>query len=164
MVKKAIVVAGVAGSGKTTIAQALAEQIGWAYIEADDYHSEASKRKMASGQPLNDDDRAPWLEILNQQMQRQAPAVLACSALKQRYRDRLGRGLTLKVIWIDIDPKLAEERLSTRTGHFMPASLVDSQFAAVELPQHAIILNTSEPVDKLLQDCLSALRNFVNID
>ena len=161
MAKKAIVVAGVSGCGKSTIGHALAEQIGWPFIEADDFHSPASREKMTAGEPLDDADRAPWLAALNAELLQQAPAVLACSALKQSYRDQLSRGLSIRVIWINLSRELASERVSGRSNHFMPSSLVTSQFETAEIPQEATFLSATEPVQRSVQHCLQALGDFI---
>ena len=161
MEMKAIVVAGVSGCGKTTIGHALAESIGWPFIEADDFHSAASREKMTAGTPLNDADRAPWLTALNAELLQQAPAVLACSALKKSYRDQLSKGLSTRFIWISLSRELATQRISGRQEHFMPASLVDSQFETAEVPEEAIFLSAADPVDVSIQRCLQALGDFV---
>ena len=158
---KAIVVAGVSGCGKSTIGRALAEQLQWTFIEADDFHSPASKAKMAAGEPLDDADRAPWLLTLNKELARQAPAVLACSALKQTYRKSLSAGLRTAFVWIRLDRELAMQRVSGRAGHFMPASLVDSQFDAAETPRDAVFLSASESVATSLHRCTEALAAFI---
>lgn len=161
MTKKAIVVAGVSGCGKSTIGHALAERIGWPFIEADDFHSQTSKAKMAAGKPLDDNDRAPWLAVLNAELLRRAPVVLACSALKQGYRDRLAQGLTIRLIWIDLSRELAAQRVAGREGHFMPASLVQSQFDVAETPQEAIFLSATDAIEASLDRCSGALESFL---
>ena len=143
MINKSIVVAGVSGCGKSTVANQLSKKLGWTFLEADDFHDEASKAKMASGQALNDQDRAPWLARLNVEMQNRAPVVLACSALKAAYRVRLSENLAIKFIWLDLDRELAIERVGGRKGHFMPTELVDSQFATAEIPDEGCLLYTS---------------------
>ena len=161
MAKKAIVVAGVSGCGKSTIGLALAEHIGWPFIEADDFHSQTSREKMTAGEPLDDADRAPWLAALNAELLQRAPAVLACSALKQSYRDQLSKGLSTRIIWIDLSRELALERVSGRSEHFMPTSLVTSQFETAEIPQKATFLAATEPVERSVQHCLQALGDFI---
>ena len=159
--KKAIVVAGVSGCGKSTIGRALAEQIGWPFLEADEFHSQASREKMAAGLALNDADRAPWLATLNRELMRRAPVVLACSALKQRYRDRLSAGLDAAFVWIELSRELAMQRVANRPDHFMPASLVDSQFEAAEAPREAVFLSATESVEASVQRCSKNLAGFV---
>ena len=162
MAKKAIVVAGVSGCGKTTIGQALAEKIGWPFLEGDDFHSQASRAKMSAGEPLDDADRAPWLAALNEQLLQQAPAVLACSALKKSYRNQLSKGLSIRFVWIDLSRELAMQRVSGRSDHFMPASLVESQFEVAEVPESAIVVSARESVERSVQRCLQALEDFVS--
>ena len=160
-VKKAIVVAGVSGCGKSTIGRALADRIGWPFIEADDFHSEAAKEKMMAGRPLDDADRAPWLAALNNELSRRAPAVLACSALKQSYRDRLSAGLAARFVWIELSEELAAQRVAGRSDHFMPESLVKSQFEAVEVPSDAVLLSATDSVEESVDRCSQALAAFV---
>ena len=118
---RAIVVMGVSGCGKTTIAQSLAEHLKWRFIDADDFHPIANVEKMRAGLPLNDDDRWPWLEVLNRQIRDSIagnePIVLACSALKQRYRDRIEAGISgLRWVHLDGSFELISERMSSRAS------------------------------------------------
>lgn len=159
--RKAIVVAGVSGCGKSTIGRALADRLRWTFIEADDFHSPASKAKMTAGEPLDDADRAPWLDALNKELLERAPAVLACSALKQSYRKRLSRDLQTAFVWIRMDRELAIKRVAGRASHFMPASLVHSQFETAEVPRVAVFLSASDPVEKSLRRCSEALADFI---
>lgn len=134
-----ILVMGVSGAGKTTIASQLAERLGWAFLDADDLHPPANHAKMARGEPLDDEDRRPWLAAVSDWMQVKqrdgAPAVVACSALKRAYRDRLRRGVEgLAIVFIQAAPQLLAERLARRSGHFMPPSLLASQIEALEPP------------------------------
>jgi len=130
---------GVSGAGKSTVGAALAQRLSWRFIEADDYHSESSWKKMERGEPLDDDDRRPWLARLAAELQaihvRGESAVLACSALKRRYRDRLRLGSpSARFVFLDLPPSEAAKRVGSRSGHFMPDSLVASQFADLEPP------------------------------
>ncbi len=154
---RAIIVAGVSGCGKTTIGRALAEKLGWSFIEADDFHTQAARDKMAGGEPLDDTDRAPWLAALSAELSRRAPAVLACSALKQSYRERLSEGLYVRYVWIRLSRELARARVAGRKDHFMPADLVESQFEAAEVPEEAIFIDASEAIETSVQRCLQAL-------
>jgi gluconokinase len=132
-----IVVMGVSGSGKSTVAEGLVERLGWEFAEGDDLHPPANVAKMRSGQPLDDDDRWPWLRRLadwiGEREQAGRPVVVTCSALKRSYRDLLRNGHPS--VWfahVTVDPDLLRERVAGRTGHYMPASLVESQLAALE--------------------------------
>ncbi|WP_431103885.1 gluconokinase [Roseateles noduli] len=133
---RAIVVMGVAGCGKTSVGQALAQSLGWTFIEGDAHHAPASIAKMQAGQPLTDEDRWGWLERLGQMLAEQSPVVLSCSALKRAYRDRLRRACpALRFVFIDIDRALALQRVADRADrHFFSTTLVDSQFATLESP------------------------------
>lgn len=153
------IVMGVAGCGKTTLATALAAAARGRFIDADDYHSAANKQKMAAGVALSDADRGPWLDVLNQELQRHArtaqPVFVACSALRQSYRARLTAGLpAVRWIYLRISKELARQRITARaaSGHYMPATLIDSQFAALEEPaQPAVLtLDASQPLAQLV--------------
>lgn len=150
-------VMGVSGCGKTTLAQRLAEAVGGSWLDADDFHSPANRAKMAAGIPLTDEDRWPWLETLNAELRRAEAAgetlFLACSALKQVYRDRLARGLPeLKIIYLKGSKELIHSRIVQRTGHFMPAALLDSQFALLEEPTKALVLSIDQPIDEMARE------------
>jgi gluconokinase len=131
-----IVVMGVAGSGKTVLAQSLARRLGCVALEGDDYHQPASCEKMRAGIPLDDADREPWLATLGAVLQDEpGDVVLSCSALKRKYRDALrARVPGLVFVYIDIDLQTAAGRVAARSGHLFPKSLVTSQFAALEVP------------------------------
>jgi len=130
-----LVVMGVAGSGKSTLAAAVAERMGRIWLEGDLFHSETNRRKMAQGEPLTDQDRASWLATLCEQLRQQPGAVVACSALKQAYRDQLRRASPgLRFAFLGIDKAEASRRLAARSAHFFAASLIDSQFETLESP------------------------------
>lgn len=135
---RAIVVMGVSASGKSTIGAMLADRIGAAFVEGDSYHSEQNRARMARGEPLDDGLRAPWLDLLASTLRekaREGHVVLACSALKRAYRDLLRRGAPdLIVVYPDVPRPLAEARIGRRKGHYMPASLLGSQYATLEPP------------------------------
>jgi len=136
---KVILVAGVSGSGKTTIGTLLAERLGWDYAEADAFHSEANIAKMAAGHPLNDEDRLPWLRSIaawiDDRLATDRPGVVTCSALKRKYRDLLAGGHPeVAMVLLDGDRDLIEARMKARKGHFFKATLLDTQFADLELP------------------------------
>jgi gluconokinase len=141
------VVMGVSGAGKSTLGEALARTLGWRFIDADDYHPAANVAKMAAGTPLDDEDRWRWLDRLNALIRTGDNAVLACSALKERYRQRLAQGIE-GVVWVHLegDPDLIRSRLENRRHRYMPASLLESQFAALEPPENAISVDVSADV------------------
>lgn len=139
---------GVSGCGKTTIGKLLSDRLGWPLIDADDYHPPANIEKMRSGIPLTDDDRWPWLARLNallmDKTSRGEHVLLACSALKQKYRDRLAHGCDdLRWVYLKGSFALIESRLKARKGHYMKAGLLESQFAALEEPADAITVDVS---------------------
>jgi len=156
-----VVLMGVSGSGKTTIGTLLAERLHTVFADADDYHPVANKEKMASGQPLNDDDRQPWLEELNRLMQGwfngTGSGVLACSALKEKYRVTLAGGMpegTVHFVLLEGDPQMIAARMAHRSGHFMNPKLLASQLATLEPPKDALrVVNNRAPgvvVDEIL--------------
>jgi gluconokinase len=134
-----VLVMGVAGAGKTTIGEALARSLGWPFIDADDYHPPENVAKMKAGIPLEDADRWPWLSRLNQELKERDQAVLACSALKASYRERLAQGIDdFVTVFLQGDFALINERMKGRRHRYMPAALLESQFAALEPPGDAI--------------------------
>jgi gluconokinase len=163
-----LVVMGVAGAGKTTIARALSRQLGWDMAEADDFHPEANIAKMSRGIPLEDADRWPWLTRIRAWMTDQARSgrstVLTCSALKRSYRDLLASaGGRVVFLHLDGDPALLAERMQARAGHFMPAALLPSQLATLEpldageLAAGSMRLDAGLSPDQLVADILTAL-------
>jgi gluconokinase len=145
------IVMGVSGAGKTTIGEALARELGWRFLDADDYHPPQNVAKMALGEPLNDDDRKPWLEKLNRELwkfdARDESVILACSALKEKYRRRLTEGIKrVQLVFLKGEFELIHSRLAQRRHRFMPESLLRSQFEALELPQQAITVDVSADV------------------
>jgi carbohydrate kinase (thermoresistant glucokinase family) len=153
-----VVLMGVSGAGKTTIGTALAKKLGWRFIDADDYHPPENVAKMAAGAPLTDADRRPWLEAINRELwkadARNEDAVLACSALKEAYRRRLIDGITRhQLVFLNGSLELIRSRLSERRHRYMPASLLESQFATLEPPGRAIEINVAASVE----DCVAAI-------
>lgn len=155
-----LVVMGVAGSGKSTLGRALAKALGWMFIEADDFHPPGNVEKMRWGVALDDADRLPWLDVLNRKLrdhtQQQQSAVLACSALKRSYRERLSDGIDeLRFVYLGGDAGLIRERLRARQGHFMAPELLDSQLATLEPPEDVLMvpidLTTEQQVATVLQ-------------
>ena len=149
------IVMGVAGSGKTTVGKALADRLGWDFFDADDFHPAENIAKMAAGIPLNDSDRTPWLTALSDQLFATLNAgrhpVLACSALKELYRRQLMEGKNgVEIIYLRGSYDLLWARLSTRQGHFMKPDMLKSQFATLEEPKNALILDVSMPLEEML--------------
>jgi gluconokinase len=136
-----VIVSGVSGAGKTTIGKLLAEELGWRFYEADDFHPRANIDKMRRGIPLTDEDRWPWLENLRELIERGIAtgenAVLACSALKRAYRQYLRVSAKVKLVFLRGEYALIAEQLRHRRGHFMNPALLQSQFADLEEPQSA---------------------------
>ena len=149
-----IVVTGVAGVGKTTVGQALAATLGWAFYDADDVHSPEARERMRRGEPLTDAMRQPWLDRVRTMMadaaERDEKAVVACSALKERYRDAIARGLPVRFVFLSADADVLRARLQRRTDHFAGVALLDSQLATVEEPSNALTLDATLPVDALV--------------
>lgn len=163
---RAVVVAGVSGSGKSTVGQLLAAQLGWPYVEADDHHPPANVAKMARGEPLDDDDRAPWLASLRAELERHAAAgtnvVLSCSALKRRYRAVLTDGLPhVATVLLHGPTHLLADRIAERTDHFFDPRLLWSQLDALELPapdERARLLAVDAPPDDLVERIVHDLK------
>jgi gluconokinase len=158
-----VVVSGVAGSGKTTIGTMLAERLGVPYAEADDFHSEANRLRMAAGLPLSDDDRGPWLDaICSWAADRVASGeggVATCSALKEKYRRQLEH-CGVKLVFLKIDLATAEQRLDERKGHFFPAALARSQFETLEEPrpgEAVVVVDATLPPEVVLSHILEGL-------
>lgn len=145
-----VVLMGVCGCGKTTIGRAVADVLGWHFLDADDFHPPANVAKMAQGIPLTDEDRWPWLDRLRDELAainaRQEHAVLACSALKQAYRSRLLQAGGVRFVYVKGDRETIASRLAMREGHYMPASLLDSQYAALEEPDDALVIDAALPL------------------
>jgi len=159
---RTIVLMGVSGSGKTSVGRALAAQLGWRFIDADDFHPPANVEKMRSGRALDDNDRTPWLARLNALL-RHAEAkgqcrVLACSALRQRYRDALSDRLPgIAFVHLAGDFELVSARVATRQHHYMPAALLRSQFDALEAPADALTIDIGAPIETAVQTIVRAL-------
>ena len=161
-----IVVMGVAGSGKSTIAAGLAEKLGVDFIEGDSLHPQANVNKMAGGVPLTDDDRWPWLAAIGEHIESERLSgqgvVVSCSALKHAYRDALRSKVhgRLRFVLLNGPKELISQRMLARKGHFMPQSLLDNQLATLERPgpdEDAVILDISHTVPTLLSEASAAV-------
>ncbi|MEO5894961.1 MAG: gluconokinase, GntK/IdnK-type [Vicinamibacterales bacterium] len=157
-----IVIGGVAGSGKTTVGRAVAARLGWEFHDADDLHDAANVERMRTGGALDDDDRYPWLlrvrRVIEDAIARRTGAIVACSALKARYRLVLGEALDeVEFVFLHADRDILRSRLQQRTGHFAGAALVDSQLEALELPLEGFAFDASLGVDDLVDLIVSTL-------
>lgn len=158
-----LVVSGVAGSGKTTIGRMLAQRLGVPYAEADDFHTEANRLRMAAGLPLSDEDREPWLDAIVHWIDERIGAgldgVVTCSALRKGYRQRLTRP-QVRIVFLRVDRDTIERRLTERRGHFFPAALADSQFKALEEPDPAeegvVVVDGTKPPQEVVSQILGA--------
>jgi gluconokinase len=158
----ALVVCGVSGAGKTTVGRLLAQRLGWEFLDADDLHPPANVQKMRRGEPLTDDDRRPWLDALRDRIDQSIhggrATVLACSALKERHRDRLGIDQQRVVsVFLEGSKSLIEMRLAHREHDFMPASLLDSQFEALERPSGGVRVSIDATPEEVVDRILDAL-------
>lgn len=168
-----LILCGVSGVGKTTIGRLLSERLGWRFEDGDDYHPLANRQKMQSGTPLTDEDRRPWLNTLHERIgeliDRRENAILACSALKQEYRDLLVTGLQVdefRFALLDGPRHLLRERLRKRSHPYMNANLLDSQLAVLEVPTDAWLISVcgtkEEAVEALLGKLKAVLEQQVN--
>jgi gluconokinase len=158
-----VVLMGVAGSGKSTIGRLLASTLNWKFYDADDFHAADNVRKMASGIPLTDEDRRPWLmalrKLIAEHAERGENAVLACSALKRAYREVLTSGNgDLVLIYLKADAELIRERLVHRVGHYMTVQLLESQFETLQEPEDAIAVPAGWPPDRIVESIRAFLK------
>lgn len=150
---------GVAGAGKTLIGRAVSAALGWPFFDADDFHSDENVAKMRGGTPLEAADRVAWLHALRAAMARvqqsEGNAVLACSALTRNFRASLREGFSdLRLVYLKADPALVRGRVASRTDHFMPASLVQSQFETLEEPDDAIVIDAGDVPEAIVAEVL----------
>jgi len=162
----ALVVMGVSGSGKTTVASELAERLHWSFEDGDRFHPKSNVEKMSAGHPLTDEDRWPWLNAIADEIERvckvRGHVVIACSALKRTYRDVLLRSRDdVRIVFLNGTQQLIAHRLSLRKDHFMPPGLLDSQFRTLEPPgldENAIDVSIDAPVDTIVDDIVGKLQ------
>jgi gluconokinase len=156
-----LVIMGVAGCGKSTVGAALSEQLDIPYRDGDDLHSTEAVEKMRAGIPLTDDDRWPWLDRIADTLRSEAPLLIGCSALRRVYRDRIRAGAGGEVTFVHLagDRDLIASRMAARSGHYMPLSLLDSQFATLERPgpDEAIEVTIDQPMNAIVGEVLSNL-------
>jgi gluconokinase len=159
-----ILVMGVTGSGKTTIGELLAHRLGWQFLDADDFHSAANKAKMQAGIPLTDDDRWPWLDAIHAKLleieNNKSNAVLACSALKKSYRQRLMEGIAAKLVYLQESYYFIADRLRSRKGHFADEHILAGQFRDLEEPtaDEAIIIDIAKSPDAIVDEAIRQLK------
>jgi gluconokinase len=156
-----IIIMGVSGCGKSSVGEGLAARLGIPYRDGDDLHPSANVAKMRAGVPLTDDDRWPWLDRVAKVLATEAPVIVGCSALRRVYRDWLRRGAGGPVSFLHLTGSkgLIAARMAARTGHYMPPSLLDSQFAALEPPgpEEALVIDIDQPLEAIIADAAKGL-------
>jgi len=156
-----ILVMGVTGAGKTTVGALLAQGLGWTFLDADDFHSAANREKMHRDIPLDDADRAPWLNSIHRELVRRDEkgenVVLACSALKESYRETLSSGLDMKIVFLSGSTEQLHKHLAGRTDHFAGENLVPSQLAVLEEPSAAIVEDVARTPEEIVRNIRSRL-------
>lgn len=165
----AIVLIGVSGCGKTSVGQALSDELGWSFYEGDEFHSPEDVEKMSIGIPLNDEDRAPWLEALHDLITKQLQAgenlILACSALKEEYRKQLQEGNKGVVfVYLDGDFELIRSRMQTRDDHYMKPEMLKSQFNTLEIPSSALKVNIDQPIGAIIKEIIEFISTYSDQD
>jgi gluconokinase len=158
----AIILMGVSGCGKTSVGEGLSKALGWPFYDGDDFHPQANIDKMAQGIPLNDDDRQPWLErlhaIIVEHLDHNQPLIVASSALKAKYRQTLrGDREAVRFVHLSGSFELIFERMQQRSGHYMRAEMLRSQFADLEEPRHALIISIDQPVGAIVAEIIEKL-------
>jgi len=153
------IVMGVSGSGKTEVGRSLAKQLGWDFYDADDFHPPENVAKMANGIPLDDSDRGPWLaslhDLIASSLEQKKPGVLACSALKERYRQQLlQQDQDVGLVYLKGSYDLIWSRMSARADHYMKADMLKSQFDALEEPQNALTIEITRSVDQIVGEIM----------
>jgi len=157
-----VLVMGTTGAGKTTVGKLLAENLGWNFLDADDFHPAANIEKMKQGIPLDDADRVPWLAAMHEELNRQSAAggncLLACSALKQKYRDVLSAGLDITVVYLKGSYEEMKQHILARRGHFAGEAILAGQFADLEEPTDAIVVSAGQTPEKIVAMLRTRLR------
>lgn len=165
---KSIIVMGVCASGKTTVGEGIAKHLGAKFIDGDDLHPKANIQKMAGGHPLNDDDRAPWLERIRDAAysleSKNETGIIVCSALKKKYRDKIREGNSnVHFVFLDGDKPLITERMRSRKGHFMREEMINSQFETLERPDHeerVVVVSIDAPIDNVIIDAIVKIQGI----
>jgi gluconokinase len=162
MKTKFFIVMGVSGSGKTTVSKLLAQRLGWDFYDADDFHPPANIAKMAAGIPLNDDDRTPWLaalhDLISNGLRDNRSGVLACSALKESYRQTLLAGNAgVKIVYLKGTFELIQERMAARAGHYMKPAMLKSQFDTLEEPKNALTIDIDHSTDAIVNAIMAVI-------
>lgn len=157
-----IIVMGVSGCGKSSVGKALADSLGWDFYDADDFHPPENVAKMADGVPLDDSDRAPWLaslhELISSSLKADQPGVLACSALKESYRQQLLDGNDgVQIVYLKGSFDLIWSRMKKRTDHYMKPHMLESQFETLEEPSKALTIDISKSVDEIVREVIANL-------
>jgi gluconokinase len=165
----ALVIMGVSGCGKTSIGQALSERLGWSFYDGDDFHSPENVSKMSNGMPLNDDDRTNWLktlhELISEKLRAGENLILACSALKKKYRHQLRLGNEgLVFVYLNGDFELIWSRMQTRNDHYMKPEMLISQFNTLENPSNALVVNIDQPIEAIIQEIINNIESDLNVD
>jgi len=153
---------GVSGSGKTAVGTRLAEKLLYEFLDADNFHPPANIEKMKHGIPLTDEDRIPWLQNLHREiasrLSQGKSAILACSALKESYREMLREGVSqIRFVYLHVDKETLAQRLQQRKGHFFPKELLDSQLATLEVPHDALVVEENRPLDEVVDAIAKAI-------
>ena len=162
-----VVVMGVSGSGKTTVGRLLAQQLGWKYLEGDDFHSPENIEKMSNGVSLTNEDRMPWLARMKNEIdncfENGSDAVVACSALQNHYRAYLAAGIsTIRFVYLKGESAVIRERMKSRGNHYMKSEMLDSQFASLEEPPDAIVADIRKAPEDIVSQVESELMCIAN--